>query len=493
MMASSPVDSPLPAYGSLVGPWIVGKNIGSGSYGTVFRAVHKDRPEAGDYALKVARRAGDARFEREAWLLSRVRHASVPRFEDSGTWTSPRGEDYPYVVMEWVEGISLYAWALEHGLTLRRAISQLAQVTRALQAIHSRGVHRDVKGGNIRVSDEGRAVLLDFGSCWYSRASPLTDGHVLPGTGRYRSPQLLLFREAVVAYKWQGYYQAQPADDLYSLGVTAYRLLAGDYPPSELGAADGSQKVVRMKAPRELEEGCPELGGLIERLLSDDPQERGSAQAVAEELEALLEYSRPELDKPWKADTSRQSTVQVAPPAPRKPTPPPAPREQAVQEPAPRQAPAAPVEPAGKLGHAGVLALLGVLWMVGVLTTRDGDRGEVASTEPARPRRATGSPDAGPAGLGEEALASVNSAETPLASVSEKQISREVPAEPFSDQKLPPCPERSAVVINGGCWRPQVPAANASPCDSDLYEHQGRCYAPILISAKRVPTSKDPQ
>jgi serine/threonine protein kinase len=508
----------------------VGKNIGSGSHGTVFRVVHKDRPEAGSYALKVARKPNDERFEREAWLLSRIRHPSVPRLEDSGTWKGPDGEDYPYVVMQWVEGLGLYAWALEHGLTLRQAIRLLARVARALQATHQHGVHRDVKGGNIRVSDEGHAVLLDFGSCWYPQAGPLTDGHELPGAGRYRSPQQLFFRYVVLEYGWQGHYEPQPADDLYSLGVTAYRLLAGDYPPNQLGAVDGSQKVVRLKAPRGLKEACPELAELIERLLSDIAEERGSAEAVAEELEALLEYSRPALDEPWKVAASRQSTKQAAPPAPpepmpplvprrqtprpvaRKPKPPPVPREHegrqpapqsgpaapreptprqvptAPKEPAPRQAPAAPRESPPQLGAAGVLIMLVLL---GVLLTRNVDRSEGASTEAGCTRQATGSPDAGPSGLGEEALTSVKPAEPHPAS--EEKITREVPAEPLPDQRLPPCSRWGAVEINGGCWRPQVSGADTAPCYSDLYEYEGRCYAPVLISGKRVPTSKDPQ
>src|SRR5688500_198432 len=106
---------------SLVGSWIVREGIGSGGHGEVFRVVHKDRPDAGSYALKVALKAGDERFEREAWLLSRIRHPAVPRFEESGRWRSPQGESHPYIVMEWVEGMSLYARAVEHGLTLRQA------------------------------------------------------------------------------------------------------------------------------------------------------------------------------------------------------------------------------------------------------------------------------------------------------------------------------------------------------------------------------------
>jgi serine/threonine protein kinase len=508
MMTTPPSDSHLPAYGSLVGPWIVRACIGSGSHGTVFRAAHKDRPEDERYALKVASRAGDERFEREAWLLSRIRHSSVPRFEDRGTWKCPLGEAHPYVVMQWVEGLLLYAWPLEHGLTLRRAISLLAQVARALEAVHRRGVHRDVKGGNIRVSAEGHAVLLDFSSCWYPSASPLTGREMPPGTRCYFSPQLLFFEYALTEGAGE-HYEAQPADDVYALGVTAYRLLAGGYPPDNPDSGSG-------KPPRGLKDAFPELAELIERMLSEDPLARGSAKAVAEELEALREYSSPALDEPWEPNASQEPTERAAPPAPREDAPGDAPRKPAPRlapavprepaptvaptapkepappvvpaapkEPAPPVAPAAPKESSTSLGPAGVFILLVLL---GVLLTRGADR---TSTEGDRRSHAAGSPDAGPSGLGEEGLASVSRAETPPDS--KAKVTRKVPPEPLSGQQLPPCAQRGAVVINGGCWRLPSIEAEKAPCDSDLYEHEGRCYSPILISAKRVPTSNEPQ
>jgi eukaryotic-like serine/threonine-protein kinase len=178
-MAKLPPAPQVPEYGSRVGSWIVQERMGSGTHGVVFRAVRADRQDGRSYALKLAQEPDDARLEREVQLLSRLHHPSVPRLEGSGSWRSPRGVAYPYVVMEWVEGVPLYTWAAEHGLTLRQAIGQLAQVARALEATHRHGVHRDVKGGNVRVSPEGRAVLLDFGSCWY-RPVPQPAAVVLP-------------------------------------------------------------------------------------------------------------------------------------------------------------------------------------------------------------------------------------------------------------------------------------------------------------------------
>jgi serine/threonine protein kinase len=442
----------------------VRERIGSGSHGVVFRAVHADRPETGSYALKLALEPGDARFEREARLLSLLRHPSVPGFEGSGCWTSPRGEAYPYVVMQWVEGLSLYAWAEEHGLTLRQVIEQLAQVARALEATHRHGVHRDVKGSNIRVNAEGHAVLLDFGSCWYKGASPLTDRAMPPGTRCYLSPQLLFFEMALELGAGR-YYEAQPADDVYALGITAYRLLAGAYPPREPDTAGGTEGAVRLVAPRGLSEACPELSALILRMLSEDPKARGSAKQVAEELERLLEHPRPALERPWVGNASRQPTEKVRPPVPRW---------------------YAPREWASRLARTGSFIVLVLL--CGLLT-RDGDRTEVISTGPQGKPQAEESPEADTSGMGKEAVASVSPGGTPP--TSEGRLTRGVPDKPLPGQKRAPCDEqRGIITINGGCWMPQE--GMKPPCQKDEYLHEGRCYFPILTS-ERAPTSKEPR
>ena len=111
----------------------------------------------------MAKRPKDPRFEREAELL-RLGLPGAPRFEDEGLWTAPSGERYPYVVMELVQGLTLYSW-FQGGRTSREVLAVLAQVAGALASAHAQGaVHRDVKGENIRVTPEGRAVLVDWGS-----------------------------------------------------------------------------------------------------------------------------------------------------------------------------------------------------------------------------------------------------------------------------------------------------------------------------------------
>jgi serine/threonine protein kinase len=89
---------------------------GRGAFGTIYRVERVGREAAGSFALKLAICSGDERFEREAWLLSRIRSPHVPRFEEQGIWEHPAGA-FPYLVMEWVDGEPLYDWAgLDRGL-----------------------------------------------------------------------------------------------------------------------------------------------------------------------------------------------------------------------------------------------------------------------------------------------------------------------------------------------------------------------------------------
>jgi hypothetical protein len=98
-------------------------------------------------------------------------------------------------------------------------------------------------------------------------------------------------------------------------------------------------------------------------------------------------------------------------------------------------------------------------------------------------------PDAGTDGLGEGVLGSVEKAKDPAASG--PAIARKVPKNPFEGLARPPCSRWGAVEINGGCWRLPNKEAEKSPCYEDLYEHQGRCYSPV-ITREPTPTSDDP-
>jgi serine/threonine protein kinase len=192
---------------------------GQGGFGVVYCVERTGHPEEGLFALKLAQHPMNPRFERERELLSRVRNAHVPRLHDSGWWVYSEGISFPYVVMDWVPGESLYVWGESRRLTTRQTLRVLAQLARALEALHEvSGVHRDVKGDNVLVSEEGHAVLTDFGSGHYRGALALTWQPVPPGTPLYWSPELVSHQWGL-GRPWTQHYDGGSADDVFALGV----------------------------------------------------------------------------------------------------------------------------------------------------------------------------------------------------------------------------------------------------------------------------------
>jgi serine/threonine-protein kinase len=272
--------------GTRVGRWQVVGRLGDGGFGTVYAVARAGWGRKGLYALKLARRPDDARFGSEAQALRRVRHRGVVRRLEEGVWKAgPVG--YPYVVLEYVPGASLYGWAQARNPTARQVAELLAQAAEALGAAHRRGVlHRDFKGGNVRVRPDGRLKVLDWGAGWYAGAPRLTStARLPPGTPPYYSPQALRWRMDVQRGRAGGHYTYTVADELYAVGVTFYRLLAEEYPPLRLGEGAAESCPLRTVNPR-----VPEaLAAVVMGLLAFRPEQRpGSAKELAGQVRALL-------------------------------------------------------------------------------------------------------------------------------------------------------------------------------------------------------------
>jgi hypothetical protein len=472
--------------GTRVGPWKVKAYAGGGAYGLVFRAVKAGEEQAGDVALKVACYPGDERFQRERVLLSRVHHPSVPRLLDHGEWQPPRGRAHPYIVMEWVEGLPLYPWAEWRNSSSREVLQVLGQLAGALEATHAvGGVHRDVKGGNIRVSLEGaRAVLMDFGAGTYAGAAPLTKGALPPGTDDYRSPEareyaLLRPRGAITSYV------AQPADDVFALGVCAYRLVTGWYlPPLDVRPEGEGSWHLEWRVPRPPVEMNPRvdplLSELIMRMLSRRPEERPPAVELAEALELAARRAGNGADKPLFPSAEPAAAVESSAPV----------RSQgsALEG---RTAPARRVSAQERrrawVAYAACALLGAVVSAVAVGWTLwsgpHARQGEVAQPTLGKALR-----EKEPVGLGDTGLkAPAASVKDPSGSSPASQL---VPETPLKDQRRAPrCVPDVEVTINGGCWV-EVPATKP-PCRDPHYEWQGSCYIPSL-TRKRRSTSEPP-
>ncbi|MBZ4423283.1 serine/threonine-protein kinase [Myxococcus sp. RHSTA-1-4] len=287
--------------GTLVGRWRVERQVGSGGNGTVYEVCR--RPGGPCHALKLAHVPDDPRFAREAETLRLLQHPGVVRLKDEGLWDNGP-KRYPYLVLEYVRGDTLYDWALGRNPTAREVAGLLEQTTRALAAAHREGVlHRDFKGDNVRVDGAGRLVVLDWGAGWHEDASPLTStARLPPGTSPYRSPQALLWCiQALREPRAAGHYVYTVADELYAVGVTFFRLLAELYPLARLNEEPGAvTEEAEPSTVRDLNPRVPEpLALWVHWLMEFTPEARPkSAEALAREVRRALAEAGPEWDVP---------------------------------------------------------------------------------------------------------------------------------------------------------------------------------------------------
>lgn len=453
--------------GTRVGPWRVLERRGWGAYGAVYRAVGVERAP-GPVAIKLALQPGDKRFARERELLSRLRHPSVPRFVGHGTWRPPGGLLHPYLVMQWVEGVSLYEWAHVRQPSSRQVLRVLANVARALEATHAAGgVHRDVKGDNmlVRLADD-HVFLIDFGSGHYVGAATLTSQPLPPGTPPYRSPEAwrsvrLPFTESDTPYA------PGPADDVFALGVSAYRLVTGEY-PFQQDPASGAWHQDDTAAPAARAFNpccCEELSELTSQMLSVSPDARGSARDLAKALERAARRAGPAADVPLFAREESQPEETRDDP----------------QHFVHRASGRASRPWLGAVSLGGAVAL-GAAWLLSAHPEEEAEQAQTSLTEEAK--------DGGTVAVGDTAL----TAPVPLtrAPSALSPISVDIPPKPLPGQARTDasgrCPGRALVPINGGCWMKLSVGLKDCDANFNFYVHKGECYGPYFPPA-RPPTS----
>ncbi|MEP7380823.1 MAG: serine/threonine-protein kinase [Gemmatimonadota bacterium] len=212
--------------GTRIGPYALTRLLGVGGMGAVYEGVRDDDQFQKRVALKFLRRGheGDLairRFRYERQILANLNHRNIAALLDGGV--TPEGQ--PYIVMEFVDGRPITAYAAAHHLGLRARLQLLRQVCAAVQHAHQHlVVHRDLKPGNILVAADGTVKLLDFGIARLLREGegaaqlPATQGGLHAFTPDYASPEQV--RGLPIA----------TSSDLYSLGVIACELLSGHRP-----------------------------------------------------------------------------------------------------------------------------------------------------------------------------------------------------------------------------------------------------------------------
>jgi serine/threonine protein kinase len=216
-----------------------------------------------------------SRFRREALAAARLVHPNIVQVFDFGF---DSGHHQHFIVMEHVPGNSCAELLRDNGhLSLAQAISVVTQACRGLDYAHRNGVvHRDVKPGNLLVSDSEVVKLADFGIARAVDQSSITQVGSVLGTAAYLAPEQARGEEA------------GPRADLYSLGVVTYQLISGRLPYEAASLSELALKQQR-ESPIPLDELVPEvphaLAQAVAMALSIDQHARpATAMELAEAL-----------------------------------------------------------------------------------------------------------------------------------------------------------------------------------------------------------------
>ena len=262
--------------GTVIDRYRIIERLGRGGMGTVYRAqdTRLDRevalkflsphlvsdPEAGDRLLAEARAAAS------------LQHPNICVVHEIGETS----DGQRFIAMELLEGETLKKRIASGPMSSDDAVAIGTQIARALGAAHARHIiHRDVKPGNVIITSDGTAKLLDFGLAKSADVTVSRPGST-PGTVAYMSPEQVSGE------------RVDHRSDLWSLGVVMYEMIAGRRP-----FRGGSDRVILQAILHDDPELLSEVGntvpahvdGVVQRLLSRQPAERyDSASVVLSDL-----------------------------------------------------------------------------------------------------------------------------------------------------------------------------------------------------------------
>jgi serine/threonine protein kinase len=238
------------------------KELGRGGLGIVYKALDMRLQRV--VALKVIHSGPNTESRRrltaEARIASRLKHPNLVQTYDHGV-----ADGVAYTVGAYVEGSTLQELMARGSVDSHRAIEIIQQVGRGLEYLHQQGlVHRDVKPGNILISNEGAVLLTDFGLTVPSGTTTLMETYIA-GTPNYLSPEQA--RGSTVA----------PSSDVFLLGIILYELLTGRHPFRASSSIETLQNIVESAPipPRHLNPALPEpLDKVVLKALAKVPENR---------------------------------------------------------------------------------------------------------------------------------------------------------------------------------------------------------------------------
>src|SRR6185436_3909059 len=262
--------------GQLFGNYKISAKLGAGGQGTVYKAV--DQKLGRTVVLKVlpaeltVKEANLKRFEREAQLASSLDHPNICTIFDMD-----EANGLHYIAMQYIEGKNVRQLCNGRPLELDSALRIGIQVADALAAAHARGIiHRDIKSGNVMVTDSGQVKILDFGLAKLLdeqqavvsgiHQTELTEVGVPYGTATYAAPE-----------QARGD-RVDARADIFSTGVLLYEMLTGTWPFRGKNTIDVRHAVI-YDQPKPLAEMRPgktpaRLQQILDRAMQKEPRNR---------------------------------------------------------------------------------------------------------------------------------------------------------------------------------------------------------------------------
>src|SRR5689334_8531478 len=303
----------LPGNVALEGKYVLDCRLGEGGMGIVYKAHHKFlKTTRAIKTIKLDLIGNDTsfvkRFHQEAMAAAAIGHPNIIAVLDYGLL----GEKIPYIVMEFVEGVSLETVILNKGrFTPAEALEYMQVITSALAAAHKHGiVHRDLKPLNIMIESGGsvreQIRILDFGLAKI-KSSDLFGSFVaaktvgIVGSPAYMAPE-----------QWSGE-ETDRRCDVYSLGIILHEMLTGDVPFKGSNIPSIMKKHLMAPPPALATPGSgisPEVEKVVHHALEKQLELRtASVEEFVAELEQAVLHPAPAKPKAKKRSTSKATTV----------------------------------------------------------------------------------------------------------------------------------------------------------------------------------------
>ncbi len=245
--------------GQTIGKYRILSSLGSGGFGTVYLA--EDTWIDKKVALKVPHKQhlDSVEMLKEPRLLATLNHPNIVT-----VLTAEKQDDVFFIVMEYVPGETLEHLIIREGvLELTLALDFSCQICNAVDHAHRAGVlHRDLRPGNMLVSETGMLKVTDFGTSRYLEIA--AHGTTVIGSPPYMAPE-------------QFHGKAVFASDIYSVGVTMYQMLTGSMPYDTPSPADIArlERGEFLSSPRIKNPKIPKaINDIILRAMAPDPIER---------------------------------------------------------------------------------------------------------------------------------------------------------------------------------------------------------------------------